>query len=91
MNPIVVRHSKIYKEKEIKLSNYEKLNVASTLRQFEKTIQGTYSINFQVQTIDVTARVHYDKFNITFHYSLKLNMIVIMDIDKTFRPVKAKR
>lgn len=85
-----MRHSKTYKDKEKKLNNYEKLNVTATLRQFEKTIQNTCSINFKVQTIDVTARVSYDKFNITFHYSLKLNMIVIMNIDKTFSSVKPK-
>ena len=85
MNPIKVRHSKIYKAKEIKLENYEKLNVTATLRQFEKTIKNTQAINFKVQTMDVTVLVTYDKFNITFHYSLKDNMIVIMDISKKFK------
>ena len=84
MNSIHVRHSKIYKSKEIKLNSYEKLNVASTLRQFEKTIQFIPSINFKIQTMDVTSQVNYDKFNITFHYDLSLNMIVIMDVDKKF-------
>lgn len=82
MNQILVRHSKTYKDKEIKLSNYEKLNVASTLRQFEKNILHAHSINFNIQTLDVTVQVHYDKFNIDFHYSIKPKMIVIMDIDK---------
>lgn len=90
MNPISVRHSETYKDKEIKLSNYEKLNVASTLRQFEKTIQTTHSINFKIQTMDIISSVDYDKFNITFHYSAKLNMIVIMDIDKIFSTTKTK-
>lgn len=87
MSSILVRHSRTYKNKEIKLSNYEKLNVASTLRQFEKNILHSYSIGFNIQTLDVTSRVHYDKFNIDFHYSIKPKMIIIMDIDK-FQTVK---
>jgi len=79
LNPIV-HHSVDYKEKELKLKSYDKLNVTASLRLFENSIEYMKSNNFQVKTLDVIAKVNYALFDVVFHYSAKDNFIVIMDL-----------
>jgi len=80
LKPPTILYSKKYFQKFNNLNNYDKLNLAQTQRDFEKSIQRMRINGFQTKEVRITCRVVYTTMNLDVFYDTKRNEIIIIDI-----------